>query len=95
MVLFTVITTILWSVDVTKKRNENGEVIEVPWYDYTVYSIVRPEWFAFDVVERRGQGIDAPSRSSFLAGKADIDMVTGRDGVVNGKMVGYEKREIL
>lgn len=94
MVLVTVIATILWSVDIKKKRNEKGEEIEVPWYDYTAYVIVRPEWFAFDVVERRGEGVDASSRAGLLRSRADMEMVSGKDGVVNGKAVGYEKREI-
>ncbi|KAA8576843.1 hypothetical protein MFRU_014g00710 [Monilinia fructicola] len=94
MVLVTVIATILWSVDIRKKRNEKGEEIEVPWYDYTAYVIVRPEWFAFDVVERRGEGVDAPSRAAELKDRADVEMVSGEDGYVNGKAVGYEKREI-
>lgn len=94
MVLFTIIATILWSVDIRKKKNEKGEDIEVPWFDYTAYVIVRPEWFAFDVVERRGEGADALDRAVLLRDRADMEMVSGEDGVVNGKAVGYEKREV-
>lgn len=88
MLLLTVIATILWSVDIRKQKNEKGEDIEVPWYDYTAYVIVRPEWFPFDVVER-GVG-----RSALLRERADMEMVSGEDGVLNGRAVGYEKREI-
>lgn len=90
MVLLTVIATILWSVDIRKQKNEKGEDIEVPWYDYTAYVIVRPEWFPFDLVER-SNGVD---RSALLRERADAEMVSGEDGVVNGVPVGYEKREI-
>ena len=92
--LITVIATILWSVDIKKKRNEKGEEIEVPWFEYTAYVIVRPDWFPFDVVERKGKEMDAPSRVGLLRDRADMEMVNGGDGYVNGKAVGYEKKEI-
>ncbi|PQE12585.1 cytochrome P450 protein [Rutstroemia sp. NJR-2017a BBW] len=74
-VLITVIATILWSVDVRRKIDPNtGKEMQIRWFDYTAYVIVRPEWFPFDVVGR-GEG-----RVGELKGKADWEVVEGREG---------------
>ena len=50
-VLFTMASTILWSCNITKKRDaKTGKELEIPWLDIEAPStIYRPTWFPLDV----------------------------------------------
>ncbi|MCJ1476564.1 hypothetical protein MMC13_005230 [Lambiella insularis] len=53
VVHLTVISAILWSCTITKKRDaKTGRDVKVPWYDFGPYAIVRPNPWELDIQPR-------------------------------------------
>jgi hypothetical protein len=45
----------VWACTVSKKVDENGNEVDVPWYDYTEGVNVMPKRFEFCLVGRGGR----------------------------------------
>ncbi|MCJ1436975.1 hypothetical protein MMC27_006358 [Xylographa pallens] len=59
VVHLTIISAILWSCTITKKKDpKSGLDIKVPWYDFGPYAIVRPNPWELDIKPRDGQRIE-------------------------------------
>lgn len=46
---------IAWACHISKKKDKNGDEIDVPWYDYNTGFNVQPNWFPFDLKVRKGR----------------------------------------
>lgn len=53
--LYILTARIAWACHVEKKRDSNGKIVDVPWYDYTNGFNVQPNWFPFSMTPRKGR----------------------------------------
>ncbi|PVH90895.1 cytochrome P450, partial [Periconia macrospinosa] len=48
---------IAWACHISKKKDEDGRDIDVPWYDYSAGFNVQPNWFPFALRPRKGRDV--------------------------------------
>jgi Cytochrome P450 len=54
--LFILTARILWACQMGKKRDSEGIEIEIPEYDYVAGFNTQPNFFEFELTERKGRG---------------------------------------
>jgi len=63
-------SSLFWACNFRKEKNDIGQDVEVPWYDYTGVAISTPRKFRFILEER------APGRLKMLEDTAQADYAT-------------------
>jgi hypothetical protein len=69
--LYLLIARMAWACEIRKMRTDDGEEVDVPWYDYTAGFNVQPKPFRFELVarsEERGYMVER----TWMEGKAGI-----------------------
>jgi hypothetical protein len=53
--LYILTARIAWACHIEKKRDSDGNHLDVPLYDYTTGFNVQPKWFPFEMTPRKGR----------------------------------------